>query len=133
MRNARNRTLGASIIQTRQLDTVLHVVSSHHNLEIKMKTCLATLTFVAVTTGFGNVSAQTTTKPAEPMMKNDTMSMQQCKDHMAMPKNAGMAKDEAMMKKDTMCTDMMKKDGMMMNKDGTMMKKDGVPADPMKK
>lgn len=45
-------------------------------------------------------------------------SMQDCKDHMAMAKKDGMKKDDAMMKRDTMCTDMMKKDGMMMKKDG---------------
>ena len=45
-------------------------------------------------------------------MKHD-MSMQECKDHMAMAKKDGMKKDDAMMKKDTMCADMMKKDAMM--------------------
>jgi hypothetical protein len=43
------------------------------------------------------------------MMKKE-MSMQDCKDHMAMQsKDATMKKDDAMMKKDTMCADMMKK------------------------
>jgi hypothetical protein len=43
------------------------------------------------------------------MMKKE-MSMQECKDHMAMQKDgATMKKDDAMMKKDTMCADMMKK------------------------
>ena len=59
----------------------------------------------------------------EGMMKSDNMSMQQCKDHMAMPKKDGMKKDDAMMKKDTMCADMMKKDGMMKS-DPAMMKKE---------
>lgn len=45
------------------------------------------------------------------------MTMQECKDHMAMNKS-GAKKDDAMMKKHTMCTDMMKTDGGMMNKDG---------------
>ena len=43
------------------------------------------------------------------MMKKE-MSMQECKDHMAMAsKDSMMKKDDAMMKKDTMCADMMKK------------------------
>ena len=59
--------------------------------------------------------------------------MQQCKDHMAMSK-PGDKKDDAMMKKDTMCADMMKSDGGMMKKDDGMMKKDGMAASaPMKK
>ena len=45
------------------------------------------------------------------MMNKDAMTMQQCKDHMAMAKKDGMKKDEMMMKKDTMCADMMKKEG----------------------
>ena len=57
------------------------------------------------------------------------MTMQQCKDHMAMAKE-GMKKDDAMMKKDAAFADMMKKDGAMM-KDGAM-KKDGMPAEPKK-
>ena len=58
------------------------------------------------------------------------MTMQQCKDHMAMQKKE-MKKDDASMKKDTLCADMMKKDGM--KKDDAMMKKDGMAPDPMKK
>jgi hypothetical protein len=47
------------------------------------------------------------------MMKNE-MSMQDCKDHMAMAKKDTMAKrDDAMMKKDAACAEMMKKDEMM--------------------
>jgi hypothetical protein len=38
------------------------------------------------------------------------MTMQDCKDHMAMANKDGMMKkDDAMMKMDTMCADMMKK------------------------
>ncbi len=66
-------------------------------------------------------------KKGDAMMKKDSMTMQECKDHMAMAKKDGMKKDDAMMKKDTMCADMMKKDGM--KKDDAMMKKD----EPMKK
>jgi pentapeptide MXKDX repeat protein len=57
------------------------------------------------------------------------MTMQQCKDYMAMAKD-GVKKDDAMMKKDAACADMMKKDGATM-KDGAM-KKDGMPAEPKK-
>ena len=71
----------------------------------------------------------------EGMMKGDAMTMQQCKDHIAMSKKDGMKKDGAMMKKDdammmkdTMCAGMMKKDGMTKD-DSTMMKKE----DPMKR
>jgi hypothetical protein len=63
--------------------------------------------------------------PKDGMAKKE-MTMQDCKDHMAMAKKDGMKKDDAMMKKDTMCADMMKKDG-------AMMKKDGMAPDPMKK
>jgi len=69
----------------------------------------------------------------DPMKKGDAMSKdgmaksmttQECKDHMAMAKD-NMKKDDAAMKKDAMCTEMMNKDA--------MMKKDGMAADPMKK
>ena len=68
-----------------------------------------------------------------PMAKADTMkkemSLQECKDHVAMARKDTMArKDDATMKKDAACADMMKKDEMM-KKDGAMMKKD----EPMKK
>ena len=67
-----------------------------------------------------------------PMAQGDAMkkemSMQECKDHMAMAKKDTMAKkDDAMMKKDAMCADMMKKEPA--KKDDAMMKKD----EPMKK
>ena len=61
------------------------------------------------------------------------MTMKDCQDHMAMSKKDGMKKDDAMMKKDTMCADMMKKGDSMMKKDDGMMKKDGMPAEPAKK
>jgi hypothetical protein len=79
--------------------------------------------------------------PAQDAMKKDAMkdgamtkemTLQQCKDHMAMAKKDDMKKDDATMKKDAMCADMMKKDGMM-KKDDAMMKKDGMAAEPMKK
>jgi hypothetical protein len=46
--------------------------------------------------------------PKDGMTKRD-MTMQECKDHMAMAKKDGMKKDDAMMKMDTLCSDMMKK------------------------
>jgi hypothetical protein len=62
------------------------------------------------------------------MMKKD-LSMQECKDHMAMAGKDTMAKkDDAMMKKDAACAEMLQTDAMM-KKDGAMMKKD----EPMKK
>ena len=79
---------------------------------------------------------------AQDAMKKDgamskDMTMEQCKDHMAMQKTE-MKKDDMSMKKDTMCADMMKKhDSMMkpdgMKKDDGMMKKDGMAPNPMKK
>ena len=64
----------------------------------------------------------------EGMMNNGAMTMQQCKDQMAMPKNGGIKKDDAAMKRDTMCAGMMKKEGLM-RPDPAAMKNEG----PMKK
>ena len=44
-------------------------------------------------------------KKDDGMMKKDAMTMEQCKEHMAMAKKDGMKKDDA-------CADMMKKDAM---------------------
>jgi len=78
--------------------------------------------------GVGTALAADDMKKADGMMKKeDGMTMQQCKDHMAMSKTDGMKKDDAMMKKDAMCADMMKKDAM--KKDDAMTKKE----EPMKK
>jgi hypothetical protein len=62
-------------------------------------------------------------KKDEPMAKDGMMTMQQCKDHMAMSKKDGMKRDDAMMKKDKMCADMMKKDGMKNPENDVPMKK----------
>jgi hypothetical protein len=87
------------------------------------------------------VIASTTAFAADDMKKDGmakdgkmgkAMSMQQCKDHMAMSNKAGMKKDDAMMKKDAMCSDMMKKDGMM-KKDDAMMKPGAMGSQPMTK
>lgn len=76
---------------------------------------------IALTTGAA--MAQDAKKKDDAMMKKE-MTMQECKDHMAMGKKDGMKKDDAMMKKESACTDMMKKDGMM---------KGGAASAPMKK
>ena len=93
-----------------------------------MKMIATALMCACMAMAAGGASAQDAMKKADPMagkeemMKKD-MTLQDCKDHMAMAKKDGMKKDDAMMKKDTMCADMMKKDGM---------KKD-MPGEPMKK
>ena len=87
-----------------------------------MKMIATALMCACMAMAAGGASAQDAMKKADPMAKKD-MTMQDCKDHMAMAKKDGMKKDDAMMKKDTMCADMMKKDGM---------KKD-MPGEPMKK
>ncbi len=92
-----------------------------------MKTIATVVISACMALAAGAASAQDATKQGEPMAKDGMMkkdmTMQQCKDHMAMAKKDGMKKDDAAMRMDTMCADMMKKDGM---------KKD-MPADPMKK
>ena len=55
----------------------------------------------------GAAFAQDTVKK-DGMMKRD-MTMQECKDHMAVAKKDGMKKDDATMKMESICSDMMKK------------------------
>ena len=86
-----------------------------------MKNFSTTLICACIALAAGTASAQDATKkpdtmPQTGMMKKD-MTMQECKDHMAMMKKDGMnkdapKKDDAMMKHDAMCAEMMKKDGM---------------------
>ena len=82
-----------------------------------MKTLTATLLCACLTLAAGAASAaDDMTKKPDGMAKDGTMkpmTMQDCKDHMAMAKKDGMKKDDAMTKKDDMCADMAKKDGMM--------------------
>jgi hypothetical protein len=75
-------------------------------------TKLATTLFCALTlaSGVAMAASHSEMKKPDAAMAKDSMTMQQCKDHMAMAKKDGMKKDDAMMKKDTMCADMMKKD-----------------------
>jgi hypothetical protein len=78
---------------------------------------LATTVFCTLSLAAGVASAAShMEKKADTAMAKDTMTMQQCKDHMAMAKKDG-KKDDAMMKKDATCADMMKKDGGAMKKD----------------
>jgi hypothetical protein len=74
----------------------------------------------------GSAWAADDMKKADAMMK--PMTVQECKDHLAMARKDAMAKkDDATMKKDAMCADMVKKDEMM--KSDAMSKKE----EPMKK
>ncbi len=68
-----------------------------------------TLMFACMAMSVGTASAADAMKHDDPMMKKE-MTMQECKDHMAMMKKDGTKKDDAMMKKETMCNDMMAKD-----------------------
>lgn len=94
-----------------------------------MKTLATALMCACVALATGGAAAQDATKKDDPMGKDakmmKSMTMQECKDHMAMSTKEGVKKDDAMMKKDTMCADMMKKDG--------MVKKEGVSGEPVKK
>ena len=99
-----------------------------------MKSLVTALFCCATLVGSGAFAASHMEKGASaPMAKTDMMkkemSLQECKDHMAMAGKDAMAKkDDATMKKDAACADMIKKDEMM-KKDGGSMKKD----EPMKK
>jgi hypothetical protein len=94
---------------------------------LTMKNFNTSLICACIALAAGSVSAQDATKndtmPKDGMMKKD-MTMQECKDHMAMMKKDGMKKDapkkdDAMMKQEARCMDMMKKGEM--------------PSEPMKK
>ena len=79
-----------------------------------MKTIATALMCACVALAMGGAAAQDAGKKDDPMAKDakmKSMTMQECKDHMAMSTKEGTKKDDAMMKKDTMCADMMKKDG----------------------
>ena len=79
-----------------------------------MKTILKVLMCTGFALAAHGVIAQDAMKKGDAMGKDSMMkpvTMQQCKDHMAMARTDAMKKDDAMMKRDTMCSDMMKKDG----------------------
>jgi hypothetical protein len=102
--------------------------------DIRMKNLTPALLAGCLAFAASGAFAMDDMKKGDAMMKKDSMTMQQCKDHMAMAKKDGMKKDDAMMKKDAMCADMMKNDGM--KKDDSMMKKDDASmkkGEPMKK
>ena len=94
-----------------------------------MKTFVTALMCGWMALAAGGAVAQDTAKKDSSMAKDGmttkTMTMQECKDHMAMSTKDGTKKDDAMMKKDTMCAEMMKNDG--------GMKKDGTAGEPVKK
>ena len=101
-----------------------------------LETLLNKLTNILMCASFalaaGSALAMDDMKKGDTMAK-DSMTMQQCKDHMAMAKKDGMKKDDAMMKRDTMCTNMMKTDGMMKNGSGSAMQPDNMASGAMKK
>ena len=80
-----------------------------------MKTVVTILTCVCLALVAGGAAAQGAMKK-DSMAKDSmgkSMTMQECKDHMAMSTKAGAKKDDAMMKKDATCADMMKNQGAM--------------------
>jgi hypothetical protein len=76
------------------------------------KTLLCACVVLSANAGFAQDAMKKDEAMAKDGMMKKDMTMQECKDHMAMAKKDGMKKDDAMMKKDTLCADMMKKDGM---------------------
>ena len=74
-----------------------------------------TLMCASIALAAGSSFAMDAVKKDEPMANQAVMkkhmTMQECKDHMAMAKKDGMNRDEAMMHSDAMCANMMKKHG----------------------
>ncbi len=89
-----------------------------------MKTIATALACACMALGAASVSAQESVKKDGPMPQGamKEMTMQECKDHMAMSKTMT-PKSEEISKLDETCAAMMEKEG------GTMMK-DGADADP---
>ena len=75
-----------------------------------MRTILPLL--VACCAFAGTAWAADDMKKADGMMKKESMSLQECKDHVAMAGPDAMKKDGAMAKQDAACADMIKKDAM---------------------
>jgi hypothetical protein len=97
-----------------------------------MKTIATALMCACLGVAAGSAMAQDSMKKSDSMAGSDKkMSMQECKDHMAMSKKAGTKKDDAMMKKDAACDEVVKKGDPTLKNDG-MLKKDGKPGDSMK-
>jgi hypothetical protein len=83
--------------------------------EFDMNRISKTLMCACIALAAGGSFAQDAMKPdgaanKDHMMKKE-MTMQDCKDHMAMAKKEGTKKDSAAMKMDAKCADMMKKGG----------------------
>ena len=74
-----------------------------------------TLMCASIALAAGSSFAMDAVKKDEPMANQAVMkkhmTMQECKDHMAMAKKDGMNRDDAMMHSDAMCANMMKKHG----------------------
>jgi hypothetical protein len=66
---------------------------------------------VGIALAAGNAVAQDMKKAPMPNDSPKPMTMQECKDQMAMARTDAMKTDPAVMKKDAACADMMKKDG----------------------
>ena len=79
-----------------------------------MKTIVTALTFASMSLAAATVAAQAQ-DPAKKPMDGKTPTAQECKDHMA--KKDATKKDDASMKMDQACAEVMKKDA------GTPMKK----------
>lgn len=90
-----------------------------------MKSTITTAVMCACLTFAGGAMAQDAMKKGSEGIMKKEMTMQECKDHIAMAKKDGMKKDDASMKIDKACAEMMKSDGTMKN--------DAVKKDEMKK
>ena len=95
-------------------------------MKVITTTCLGVALLLASVSGSAQDAMK---KDGAPKDSGTTMAMtiQQCKDHMAMSERAGVKKDDAMMKKDAMCNDLMKKDG------AVLLPKGGIAGEPVKK
>ncbi|MBT2305340.1 hypothetical protein J7E70_33605 [Variovorax paradoxus] len=79
-----------------------------------MKVTAASLLCVSLALAGTTGSAQDATKKDgtdKDSGSSMVMTVQQCREHMATSAKAGMKKDDAMVRKDTMCDDLMKKEG----------------------
>ena len=94
-----------------------------------MKILTTAMMCACVALATNGATGQDAMKKDDPMAKDGkmtkSMTMQECKDHMAMSAKEGVKKDDATMTKDAMCADMTKKDA--------MVKKEGVSGEPVKK
>jgi hypothetical protein len=85
-----------------------------------MKTITTVLMCACLTLAAGGAGAQDNTKPngsAEDSVMKKDWTVKDCNDHMTMSKKDGTKKDDATMKMESQCADMMK--GRTMTKDGS--------------